>query len=339
MAEAEAKLSSEREVASRSWRTLWELLGKIPRVGLLSILGPSVLLIAGYWLWISYGAKHLDRTRYGLRQENILLTAQPPWIRSPVLEEVYRGSDLGRLNVLDRQMSPTVSTAFQMHPWIRKVFRVQKLAGEQVEVLVEYREPLAMVFEEAMAKSSAGWAATRTSLPPGGEGTAEDSTASSSMNFYPVDVDGVLLPTKDFRPEEIPNYMLIYAQGSTPVGKKVGGEYGDSRIREALMICRLVRDERQALELERVYVYQDPDSEGPAKWIFELTTRRKTRVYWGHAPGREVAGEPGSPAKLRKLRELLLNPTPEQASEKSFDLVKLARPMISSRLGMQPGAF
>jgi hypothetical protein len=183
MAEAEAKLSSEREVASRSWRTLWELLGKIPRVGLLSILGPSVLLIAGYWLWISYGAKHLDRTRYGLRQENILLTAQPPWIRSPVLEEVYRGSDLGRLNVLDRQMSPTVSTAFQMHPWIRKVFRVQKLAGEQVEVLVEYREPLAMVFEEAMAKSSAGWAATRTSLPPGGEGTAEDSTASSSMNF------------------------------------------------------------------------------------------------------------------------------------------------------------
>ena len=99
-------------------QSLVATLSRIPRVGLISIVGPFVLLVAGYCLWITYGAKHLDQAKYGLREDRFVVTPQPDWIKSNVLEEIFRGSNLGRLNTLDHHMSETVSSAFRVHPWI-----------------------------------------------------------------------------------------------------------------------------------------------------------------------------------------------------------------------------
>jgi hypothetical protein len=309
-------------------------LAKVPRVALISVVGPLMLLVLSYVLWITYGAKHLDRTQYGLREENLLLTPPPAWIRSDVRKEVFTGSRLDRLNTLDNQMGSVVFDAFRKHPWIRKVFNVGKLSGRDIKVLVEYREPLAMIYEQALGQSTPQSRSVENggSKTPSTElvsGKTSNPSAKPSPHFFPVDVDGVLLPTKDFLPEQIPNYFLVYSQGSLLQGKKFGADYGDVRVKEALLLCRVLKTDREPLGLERIYVYPD-ETEGPmAHCRLEITTRSGKTILWGHAPGLEEPGEPGAPAKQRKLREILLNHESPDANATEIDLVDKAK----ARLG------
>ncbi len=313
---------------SPRWQRALESLARIPKIAFISVLGPFVLLVVGYLLWVNYGAKHLNTSLYGVLAENMIVTPQPAWIQSPVLTEVFQDSDLGRLSTLDRQMSSAVYNAFRKHPWIRKVFRVQKLAGAQVQVDVEYREPLAMVYCEVPNEvdSQERPNATKLQKPVSTPIQKGDRTIA----FLPVDVDGVLLPTKDFTREQVPQFMLIYAQSAAPLGM-VGGEYGDARVKEALLLCRLLKDDREKMGIERVYVYPDPASEGPSRWTLEITTRTK-KIRWGHPPGLESPGEPGSPSKLRKLGDILLRPKPSESSQTEFDLVVSAKPSLNNML-------
>lgn len=307
-------------------------LSTIPKISLISVVGPAVLLVLGYLLWINYGAKHLNTSLYGLRAENITLTPQPDWIQSSILDEVYQESDLSRLSVLDHNMSSALYDAFRIHPWVRKVFNVKKLSGMQVRVLVEYREPLAMVYCEPLKSG--------TEQGPSGKGSTEKPVSTvkhnpanqeqTSVKFLPVDADGVLLPTKDFQSDHILKFMLIYAQSAVPIGN-VGSEYGDARIKEALLLCRILKNDRERLGIERVYVYPDANSQGPSRWTLELTTRTK-KIHWGHPPGLEAPGEPGFPAKLRKLGEFLLTPKPNETSLNEIDLVVSAKPMLGKML-------
>ncbi len=303
-----------------------ESLAKIPKVAIMSVIGPFFLLVAGYLLWINYGAKHLNKSLYGVLAENIIVTPQPAWIPSPILPEIFQQSDLGRLSTLDRQMSSAVYNAFRLHPWIRRVFRVQPLAGAQVQVDVEYREPLAMVYCEVPSEVDGQDRQNSPELQkPVSTGI---QTGGRTMKFLPVDVDGVLLPTKDFKPEQVPQFMLIYAQSAIPLGLE-GSEYGDIRIKEALLLCRLLKSHREKLGIERVYVYPDPGSEGPSRWNLELTTRSK-KIRWGHPPGMESPGEPGFPAKFRKLSDFLLRPTPSESTQTEYDLVASAKTKLGS---------
>ncbi len=239
---AELEAGNERDRGSSAlWQSIEATLARIPRIGLISIVGPFILLIAGYFLWIAYGARHLDQAKYGLKQENIVMTPQPSWIKSNVLDEVYRGSNLARLNTLDNQMSANMYNVFRVHPWIRRVFRVEKASGGVVEILVEYREPLAMVYDDSPSPARSGIAPSPSdrAASPGSQISSTKPTTLDqrpAVNFFPVDVDSVMLPVQDFAPEQIPNYFLIYAKGAVPLGRKYGDEYGDARIKEALIL-------------------------------------------------------------------------------------------------------
>lgn len=314
-----------------------ETLAKIPKVAFISIMGPAFLLVVGYVLWVNYGAKHLNKSLYGLHIENISLTPQPTWIQSSVLTEVFQGSELGRLSVIDRQMTPALYNAFRTHPWIRQVFRAYKLTGAQVRVDVEYREPLAMVYCEISNQEDKSHSVKGQSLngkPVSASGVVQNSNSGRRISFLPVDADAVLLPTQDFKPDQVPQFILIYAQDATPIGM-IGSEYGDVRIKEALRLCRLLKDVREKFGIERIYVYPDQSSQGPSRWSLEITTKNK-KIRWGHPPGLEAPGEPGFPAKLRKLGEFLLNPTQNEVALSEMDLVISAKPTLGSKLSPQP---
>lgn len=331
MSQSEA-VSKPGPTGSPALQSFFATLGKVPRVALLSVVGPFLLLVIGYVLWITYGAKHLDRSQYGLREENLHITPQPAWIRSDVRKEVFVGSSLDRLNTLDKQMGPVVYNAFRVHPWIRKVFRVGKISERDVKVLVEYREPIAMIYEESVNVESLRSRSTAAGKTASGgfiSNVDAESNPRQTFHFFPVDIDGVLLPTKDFLPEQIPNYFLVYAQGSVPRGKKFGGDYGDTRIKEALLLCRALRDDREPLGLEKIYVYPDGGDGLAAHFHLEITTKSGKRIQWGHAPGLETSGEPGAPAKQRKLREILLNPNSPDAAAMEIDLVDKAKARLS----------
>lgn len=283
----------------------------ISRTVWLSIFGPTLLLVFGYLAWIQYGATHLNVALYGVAEENIVVTSPPAWIRTDVKKEVFTGSRLDRLSVLDKQMSASVYNAFRVHPWIRKVFRVQKMSGGQVRVDLEYREPIAMVYYEPSLSASVSTFPTSNNPHVLGEGT--------SAEFLPVDVEGYLLPTKDFSSEDVTKYIRIYARNVSEAGL-VGSEYGNPQIREALLLARLVKNLREPLGIDSIYVYPGGQSLGNTRSILEITTSEKQRITWGHAPGQESRGEPDMETKLRTLHQFLSNPTSQQRQTKEFDL-------------------
>ena len=309
-------------------------LGAVPRTFWFSVIGPLVLLIGGYFAWIQYGAPNLDRAIYGLKTENLIVTPKPPWIDADVTKEVFQGADLGRLSVLDREMSATVFNAFRTHPWIRKVFRVQKISGCQVEINVEYREPLAMIYWEmpnGLQPQNTG-----STVRTGGSTDGDTQTAAPKgigepserlASFVPVDLDGVLLPWRDFGSDEVLRYWLIYAKNASTSGR-VGADYSDVRVKAALRLCLLLKEHRETLGLERIYVYPsaNPDnSPMGSKWILEVTSHNNQRFLWGNPPGMESAGEPNALAKAERLIQLTQRPTSEQSKLVEFDLSKASK--------------
>ena len=263
----------------------------VPGGGLLFALVP--LLILGYFGWYYYGAEHLDRTLYALREENIELTPQPKWIHGDVRAEVYRSAALSHVSLLEPQASATIAHAFDAHTWVKSTNRVRKSSGGKVKVDVVYRKPTAMVYYlRAPAIGS------------------QEVAKTSQASCFPVDEEGFVLPSDDFASAEVHNYFVIFAPGATPAGG-VGMAFGDDRILEALKLCRLLEMQRAALKLACIYVHADPlDQQMGAlnSWTLTVETGDKRRIIWGHAPGKETKDEPRVEEKIASMQTWLQAP-------------------------------
>ncbi|MFM7517008.1 MAG: hypothetical protein ACKO3V_08700 [Pirellula sp.] len=276
----------------------------IPKAAILSMVGPMALLLAGYLGWRFYGAKALDTTYYALKQENIHFSDRPPWLQSDIVAEVFEQRELGRMSLLDDLTSTVIAREFDAHPWIKKTHRVHRMAGGQIMISAEFRQPVAMVHCDADLDSATG-------------GIGQES-------FLPVDSEGILLPTKDFSQEDIPNYMLIYAQDIRASDyPRVGMIMADPQISEAILLCRFLGPLRsQGLsKLSSVYVYPNT-SGGKSRWKLEITTKGGPRIMWGSAPTHESNNEPTANVKLKRLAELIGDSTQWAQSEVDLTIVR-----------------
>jgi len=265
------------------WRHVASWISSIPRAALLSMVGPLILCVVGYFGWRYYGASKLDRAYYGLKKENIHITAQPKWLKNTnVLDEVFASGALANLTLLDSQTPVTLAKVFDAHPCVRKTLRVQKMAG-QVMINLEYRQPVAMV-------------CFRVQDDKKGQGKEEYS-------YLPVDTDSVLLDTKNFSYEDVSQYISIYPLDMEMPSKLLEGQpLGDTRVEEAVRLCTVLLPYREGAKITRVYVY-DSRQVGKTRWLMELETSTGTRVTWGSAPGLEGLGEKTAQAKLEQLRK------------------------------------
>jgi hypothetical protein len=269
----------------------------IPKAAILSMVGPMALLLAGYLGWRFYGAKALDTAYYALKKENIHISDKPTWLRSDVVSEVFEQSRLERMSLLDDQTTAVIAKAFDIHPWVKKTHRVHRMAGGQIMINAEFRQPVAMVHCESEPNAT--------------------SEAMDQESFLPVDSEGILLPTKDFSQEDIPNYILIYAQNiQSSDYPRVGMTLADPQIAEAILLCRFLAPLRaQGLaKLSSVYVYPNA-SGGNSRWRLEITTKGGPRILWGSAPTHEATNEPTANTKLKRLVELIGDPTQWARSE------------------------
>jgi len=266
------------------WKQLLGWTQGIPRAAILSLVGPGILLLVGYLGWRYYGAKTLDGVFYAVKPESIHVTNTPPWLKTDIVKEVFEGSNLGKMSLLDDQTAAVIARAFDAHPWIRKTYRVQKMAGGQILVNVEYRTPIAMVHCEIDDK--------------------DGKSAAADESFLPIDSEGVLLPTKDFSQADISKYVLIYARNIRASDhRRVGTPLGDSQVDEAIQLCRELLARRDEASVVAIYVYPTR-SVGKAKWMLELATRGGPRIIWGSAPGLEGRDEPSLQWKMKRLLEI-----------------------------------
>lgn len=243
---------------------------------MLSILWPALLLCGGYLAWHRWGAEHVASQYYGLDPTLIEVTEPPEYIRTNVVDAVYRDTALGDLSLLDARASAKIASAFASHPWVRHVIGVRKLPGGIIDVRLDYRRPVAMVH------------------------VISRHPEVSDSSFFAVDGQGVLLPTADFAPAETRQYLHIIVPGAYPTGG-IGSPFGDLRVEAAARVAALLSDHRERAGIASIGVHGDPRRTGGPQ--FELTTQSGGRVFWGSAPGSEVDGEPPAAMKLQVLLE------------------------------------
>ena len=94
-----------------------------------------------------------------------------------------------------------VAQAFALHPWVKRVVRVEKRFPAQVTVELEYRRPVMVVKIEA----------------------------PDEQGLLFLDEESVLLPSADFAPSQARNYLRIGAAGETPTSV-YGTPWGSERI-------------------------------------------------------------------------------------------------------------
>ena len=277
---ATAEVNSQPRQQPIFWNHLVSWIRSIPRTAILSMVGPSLLCVVGYFGWLYYGAHKLDMAYYGLKKENIHITPQPAWLKKTnVLDEVFNGSSLSRLSLLDGKTPEVLARVFDAHPCVRKTHRVEKMAGGVV-INLEYRIPVAMVHCQLIDKAS----------------------GQSQEGFLPVDAEAVLLAADNFTPSDVPQYITIFASGApVDTNGNEGKAFSDPRIKEAAGLCSLLLPYREAAKISRVMVYGSKQP-GKTNWVLEIQTAGSGPSFrWGSCPGKEATGEPLPEAKLKQL--------------------------------------
>lgn len=269
--------SQERSAAkSKSWirpraaRFAKVLRGPARRALVLALLGAGAAGGA-YAVWQRVRPHVVAAPQYRLEARDIAITPPPEWIRSDLRAEVIRDASLdGPLSILDPGLAERVAKAFALHPWIARVQKVSKHSPARVEVELVYRRPVCMV------------------EVPGG--------------LYPVDIEGVLLPSSDFSPNDARRYPRLSGVQPTTEGP-VGTRWHDRRVVGAAEIAAALTDAWNELNLHRIVpvpgAHGGPSRDEPT---YELFTRLGTRILWGPASGTDAPPDDAPAVKAARLR-------------------------------------
>lgn len=240
----------------------------------LAALWPLLLLVAGFVAWQQWGREHVAPEFQGVDRSRISVTEPPPHVRTDLVATVYQDTAMEGLSLLDRQATAKIASAFSMHPWVRSVTGVRKLPGGRVDVLLEYRWPVAMVQ------------------------VFKPHSSDKTVFFFPVDGEGVLLPSNEFSRSDTLQYLHIEVPGAWTTSP-VGSPFGDARVAAAARLAELLAPYREAAQLRAISVHGDPRQSSVPQ--LEVTRQDGTRFAWGSPPGMELAGETSPRLKLEAL--------------------------------------
>lgn len=228
----------------------------------------ALMMIAG---WNHYADKFASREEFLLTPRDILINKQPDWIHSNVLVDTIDEQKLPeKLDLRDRDLTSKIAAAFSNHAWIRKVNKVVKQYPAKVLVDVEYRRPVAVVEVVYVEKNT------------------------QKRGLVPIDIEGTILPDRDFSPAQAVQYPRILVDLKTPrVGP--GRKWEDPRITDAATIAAELLPYWNDLKLTRIVLREEGGSH------FELELADNTRIIWGSPPGKELPQEAMAKHKVQVI--------------------------------------
>jgi hypothetical protein len=248
-----------------------------PRVwaGLLFLLG---LGFGTHFLWQRSAPTIARHPQYRLAADGIHITPRPPWIRSDIKSQVLRDAGLaGNISVLDdwNTLARRIKDAFEFHPWVESVTRINKRLPSSLDIELKYRRPIAAV----------------ESRDPGG------------VTFLPIDAHAVRLPESDLTETERRYLPRISGVTGRPL---VGDVWNDPCVVGGAVLAAALADVWQQLQLVEIMAAVPPSKsrDESSMYTFEIVTKGGMRIVWGVAPGQETtAGESTMDQKRRRLLE------------------------------------
>ncbi|MCA9137230.1 MAG: hypothetical protein KDB00_10735 [Planctomycetales bacterium] len=256
-----------------------------------SLLWPMLLLIGSYVAYSRWFAPRMVAQYGTLDPAAVTLSPAHEYVRTDLVSEVYRDTRLSELSPLDRRVTEKLASAFVSNPWVKHVRSVRKLPGGKIEIDVDYRRPVA-VFHLTGDKE---WLQTiddyLASIGAAIQGGADNA-------YFPLDGDGVLLPTEKMTSEDTRNLIHIEVSRVFPTGTK-GTPFGDRRVESAALLAKLLDAVRDNVRVAKIVVSGDPRFNLVPE--LELTLGDGTQLFWGSPPGMEQPNERDARAKLADL--------------------------------------
>lgn len=225
-----------------------------------------------------------QRDEYRLATAGIQINDPPYWVPHDLVEQVVQRAGLGdEVSILDPDITAEIAQAFQLHPWVAKVVRVQKSIPAAVSVELVYRRPVAMV--------------------------------QVKQGMYPVDANGILLPPTDFSVADTKRYPVIQNIQSTPQGP-AGTNWGDIAVIGAARLADVLSQPINPEDSHATYwkKFGLTEIQVPRRtetdlsiddMVFELHTAGGSRIIWGRVPGTGHPGELTAQQKIGRLQEYL----------------------------------
>jgi hypothetical protein len=248
----------------------------------------GVLCGGGYLAWVKLKPRILNSPEYRVGPEQIEITPLPPWIHTDIRAEVLRGPMLdSSLSLMDDDLTERLAKAFAQHPWVAQVESVTKQFPALVKVSLGYRKPVCMI------------------EVPGG--------------LLPVNEEGVMLPSgrDDFSPLEAGRYPRFVRIEQLPA-VATGGRWGDPRVVGAAEIAaalglawdRMKLDHIETLPVDPAVATVGDSSRRAREPLFAIftrgdSTRGKSQIVWGYAPGANMLGEVPAAEKVARLEKYL----------------------------------
>ncbi|MDR0336137.1 MAG: hypothetical protein LBI18_03505 [Planctomycetaceae bacterium] len=219
--------------------------------------------------WFFVRSQIIHRSEYRLSADRILVTVPPVWVPEDFVADILQSSGLDTNSTLfDVSLPQKLSQAFLASPWVEEVRRVQTCYPSGAEVQLVYRVPVALV-------------------------------EMVSQGLYPVDRNGILLPTDYFisvAPETRASYLRITGIRSLPLGV-TGTLWGDPMVHTAAQLAGLLEDVAEKLGLVKIIPSHEATPTGQ-RIVCRLQTNSETEILWGRF-------ELNDPKNINKKNRLL----------------------------------
>ncbi len=234
-----------------------------------------VLLAAGFgggaWLgwqvvreWVLFSEAYLVQ-----KEHLVAVPQQPDWIASDVMAEVFRAATRdGPLYLWQERLSEQLADAFRQHPWVAKVHQVRKSYPTRIEVQLQWRRPVCMVW----------WQDRRLA----------------------VDEEGTLLPEMQLAPTDLQKYPHLFG-AFVPPPRVPGLRWQDVHVLEGVQVAAALLPLWEKLHLAAIQAAPLPTG-ASAQTIYELLTQGGRRIIWGLGPSSQHSAEPTIPDKIARLQ-------------------------------------
>ena len=211
------------------------------------------------------------RPEYQVQWSDVKHSPAPKWVPEDFLEQVRTEAKLEQhISVLDKRLVSKTAAAFEKHPWVKRVVRVEKAIPASLLVALEYREPVALVELRA--------------------------------GFYPVDADGYLLPPQDFSTADIKRYPIIQNVNSLP--EATGKFWGDMRVMAAARLAEQLKPHWKAIDCQAIVLPKQMKAKEDVRNLqMQLLAKNGSQILWGRPPGNGHPGELTSRQKIGRLEK------------------------------------
>ncbi|MBX3444742.1 MAG: hypothetical protein KF774_20245 [Planctomyces sp.] len=220
-----------------------------------------------------------DQPDYRIGWDRVDVTAPPAGVPGNLVEAVRTAAELPEeLPLLERGLVERLARAFAAQPWVAEVERVEIRRQRRIDIRLRYRRPAVLI--------------------------------ESSRGYYPVDVEGVLLPPRDFTQDAVQRLPIVRNIKSPPQGDP-GESWGDvvvtcsARLADALAPEGDLERHWRRLGLAAIVAPAPRTADvRPEDLSFEIQTRGGSVIVWGRVPGADAL-EPSAEDKLARLGQVV----------------------------------